>query len=75
MGRHVKKEFKVGLNRDEAAAVKELARRERELRQDSTVGAGTLLREYAMPGIFARLTELRAQGQQQEQQQPEPAGV
>lgn len=61
MGRHVKKEeFKVGLDREGARALRDLARRERSLRKDPAVGGGTLLREYAMPLIHARLAELKA---------------
>lgn len=71
MARHVKKEYKVGLNRDETAALKELVRRERDLRKDNELGVGTLLHEYAMPRVLERLAELRAA----EQQQPEPVGV
>jgi hypothetical protein len=69
MARHVKKEFKVGLNREETAAAKELARRERDLRTDNELGVGTLLREYAMPRIYERLAELKAQ------ETLEPAGA
>jgi len=61
MARHVKKEFKVGLDRDETVVAKELARRERDLRKDNELGVGTILREHAMPSIRARLAELRAQ--------------
>ncbi len=68
MARHVKKEYKVGLNREESAAAKELARRERDLRKDNELGVGTLLREYAMPVVYARLAELRALD-------PEPVAV
>lgn len=69
MARHVKKEFKVTLNRDEAAAAKELARRERDLRKDNELGVGTLFKEYGMPRILERLAELKAQ------ESLEPAGA
>ena len=61
MARHVKKEYKVGLNREETADAKELVRRERDLRKDNELGVGTVLREFAMPAIRGRLAELRAQ--------------
>lgn len=67
MGRHVKKdEFKVGLNAKDAAALRKLAAIERDRRQDPEIGASTLLREFAMPLVHARLVELAA---------PQPAGV
>ena len=69
MARHVKKEYKVGLDRDETAEAKELVCRERDLRKDNELGVGTILREHAMPSIRARLAELRAQDS------PEPAAV
>lgn len=62
MVRHVKKnEFKVGLDALDAAALRELARLERDLRRDPQLGGGTLLREYAMPQVRARLAELKAE--------------
>ena len=52
---------RVRLTHQETAALKELARRERTIRNDAQVGAGTLLREYAMPRVHERLAELKAQ--------------
>ena len=69
MARHVKKEFKVGLDRDETKAAKELVRIERDLRKDNELGVGTILREHAMPSIRKRLAELGAQ------ESLEPAGA
>lgn len=70
MGRHVKKnEFKVGLNDREAADLLELVKIEKRLREDEQLGGATLLREHAMPGIRARLAELKAAGE------PQPAGA
>lgn len=51
--------FKVGLNKADAAALRELARRESQNRQDPELGGATLLREYAMPLVHVRLAELR----------------
>lgn len=61
MARRVKKEFKVGLNKPDAAALKELVRRERVIRQlpAKELGGATLLREFAIPLVHARLAELR----------------
>jgi hypothetical protein len=62
MGRHVKQiQVKVKLSKAEAEAVRELAKKEGELRKDAEVGAATILREYAMPLVFERLAELKAQ--------------
>jgi hypothetical protein len=69
MARHVKKEYKVGLDRDDTAACKELVRRERDIRKDNELGVGTILKEHAMPSIRTRLAELRAQ------ESLEPAGA
>lgn len=64
MGRHRKATyFKVGLNGGDAAALRELARREADDRQDPELGAATLLREYAMPRVHERLAELKAAAQ------------
>ena len=69
MGRHVKQiQVKVKLSREEAAALRELAKREAELRKDAEIGAATILRELGMPQVRARLAELQAPA-------PEPAGV
>lgn len=61
MGEHVKKEvFKVLLSTEDGAALRELARLERDARKDPEVGAGTLLRELGMPRVHERLAELKA---------------
>lgn len=61
MGRNVKKEIKVGLAKPDRDALKELQRRECELRHVSPkeLGQGTLLRELGMPQVYARLKELQ----------------
>lgn len=60
MSKHVKQNFvKVALNKEDAAALRELARREADLRQQPDLGAATLLREYAMPLVHARLAEIQ----------------
>lgn len=60
MGRHVKEiQLKVKVSKVEAAALRELAKREAELRKDPEIGASTVLRELGMPYVFARLAELK----------------
>lgn len=60
MGRHVKEiQLKVKLSKAEAAACRELAKREGDLRKDPDVGASTVLRELGMPRVYERLAELR----------------
>ncbi len=60
MSRHVKEiQVKVKLDKADATALRLLARKEAELRKAPELGAATLLREYAMPVVRARLAELR----------------
>jgi len=64
VGRHVKKnEFKVGLNDRDTADLLELVKLERRNREDDQLGGATLLREHAMPGVRARLAELKTAGE------------
>lgn len=62
MGRNVKKEIKVGLSKPDRDALKDLQRRECDLRHISPkeLGQGTLLRELGMPRVYERLAELHA---------------
>lgn len=50
----------VSLNDDDDRDLNALVKLEREDRKDPTVGAGTLLREYSMPLVRKRLTELQS---------------
>lgn len=77
MGRHRKvKEFKVGLSREDTAALQDLARLERDVRKDPELGGATLLREYAMPRVHERLAELKAAEQaRREQLSLQPTGT
>lgn len=60
MSKHRKTDaFKVHLSKLDAVALRDLARREAELRKDPEVGAATILREYAMPRVHDRLAELK----------------
>lgn len=62
MSKHRKTEpFKVYLSKEDAGALKELARREGELRKDPELGAATMLRELGMPRVYERLAELKAE--------------
>lgn len=71
MGRHRKRHvFKVLLNDEDDRDVRDLAARERRERKDDELGGATLLREHGMPGIRARLAELKAA-----EQSAQPAGV
>lgn len=60
MSKHRKSEpVKVYLSKEDASALRDLARREAELRKDPDVGAATVLRELGMPPVHARLAELK----------------
>jgi hypothetical protein len=62
MSRHVKQiQIKVKVDKADAAALRELAKREAELRKDPDIGAATMLRELGMPRVHERLAELRAE--------------
>lgn len=70
MSRHVKQiQIKVKVDKADAAALRELAKREGELRKDADIGAATMLRELGMPRVHERLAELKAQ------ESLEPAGA
>lgn len=65
MGKHRKAEpVKVYLTKEDAAALRDLARREGELRKDPEVGAATILRELAIPRVHERLAELKKTAEQ-----------
>lgn len=60
MSKHRKTEpIKVYLSKGDADALREVAKREGELRKDPEVGAATILRELGMPHVHARLAELK----------------
>lgn len=60
MGRRVKKGvFKVTLNKVDAPALRELADIEQQLQHDSEIGGATLLKQFAMPLVHARLPVAR----------------
>lgn len=70
MSKHRKADFfKVALHKEDAAALRDLARREAAIRKDPELGAATILRELAMPRVHERLAELKAQ------ESLEPAGA
>jgi hypothetical protein len=64
MSRHVKQiQIKVKVDKADGAALRELAKREAELRKDPSIGGATMLRELGMPRVHERLAELRGEAQ------------
>ena len=70
VSKHVKQTYvKVGFNKEDAALLRELARRESNARKDPELGVATIVREYAMLRAQARLAELQAADAAAKQQQ------